>query len=143
MIRVVLDANVIVGSFAATSGALSEIAGAWQSQRFHVVLSDHVLQEAEIAWKKPYWAQRYASDEIDRLVSIVRRRSEFVAPTPGVSGVATHEEDDLVIATAIAGNAAYLVTGDKELLRLKSYKTVSIVSPQEFLEILEAENAVD
>ncbi|CAN5577944.1 putative toxin-antitoxin system toxin component, PIN family [soil metagenome] len=141
MIRVVLDANVIVGSFAASSGVLSEIAGAWQSRQFQVVISEHLLGEAQIAWQKPYWVRRYAPDETNRFVAILRRRAEFVVPTPGVSRVATHKEDDLVIATAIAGDADYLVTGDKELLRLRSYKTVAIVSPQEFLEILEAEDA--
>jgi predicted nucleic acid-binding protein len=57
-----------------------------------------------------------------------------------VRGVATHWQDDRVIATALAGSADYLVTGDKELLRLKSYRTVRIVSPLEFLEILRVED---
>lgn len=54
-----------------------------------------------------------------------------------VRGVATDLEDDLVIATAVAGAAEYLVTGDNGLLAVESFQDVSIVSPREFLELLD------
>jgi predicted nucleic acid-binding protein len=36
--------------------------------------------------------------------------------------VATHPEEDLVLATALSGNAAFVVTGDHKLLRRRSTK---------------------
>jgi predicted nucleic acid-binding protein len=48
--------------------------------------------------------------------------------------VATHPEDDLVLATAISAKAEYLVSGDTKLQRLGTYEGVKIVSPREFLE---------
>ena len=58
--------------------------------------------------------------------------------TTSVSGVATHPEDDLVLATAISGKADYLVTGDRQLLKLQEFEDVSIVSAAEFLLILQS-----
>lgn len=53
-----------------------------------------------------------------------------------VAGVATHPEDDLVLATAISGSADYLVTGDRQLRQLGSFQGVVIVSPRTFLDLL-------
>ncbi|MGE3911651.1 MAG: putative toxin-antitoxin system toxin component, PIN family [Chloroflexota bacterium] len=46
-------------------------------------------------------------------------------------------EDDYVLATARVGSADYLVTGDKELLGLQQFHGTRIVSPREFLFVLE------
>ena len=51
--------------------------------------------------------------------------------------VATHPEDDIVLATAESGKAKYIVTGDYGLQDLKQYKDIQIVSPQAFSTILQ------
>jgi predicted nucleic acid-binding protein len=56
--------------------------------------------------------------------------------TVTVEGVATHPEDDLVLATAVSGGAQFLVTGDHRLLALREYEGVVIVSVREFLALL-------
>ena len=59
--------------------------------------------------------------------------------TVEVTEVATHPEDDLILATAVASGAHYLVTGDRKLRTIQSYQGVTIVSPREFLALLERE----
>lgn len=54
-----------------------------------------------------------------------------------VEGIASHPQDDLIIATAVSAEAEYLVSGDKELQDLRSYGQVKIVSPATFLAILD------
>jgi predicted nucleic acid-binding protein len=56
-----------------------------------------------------------------------------------VSGVATHPEDDLILATAVAANATYLVTGDRKLRAVGNFRGVTILSPREFLATLEGD----
>ena len=53
--------------------------------------------------------------------------------------LATHPEDDLVLAAAVSARSDYLVTGDKKLQDLRSYQGVTIVTPREFLTILESQ----
>lgn len=43
------------------------------------------------------------------------------------------ENDDMIIESALIGKARYIITGDKDLLILEKYKTVAILTPQEFL----------
>jgi predicted nucleic acid-binding protein len=50
----------------------------------------------------------------------------------------TDVSDDLIFATAIAGNATHLVTGDKaDLLGLKQIESVSIITVREAISMLE------
>jgi predicted nucleic acid-binding protein len=53
--------------------------------------------------------------------------------------VATHPEDDLILATAVSARADYLVTGDQQLQGLGTYQDVTVASPRQFLEILAAQ----
>ncbi len=103
--------------------------------------SEHLLSELTNAWRKPYWDERLTNEFILQTLVTIRRFGNLVVPTPGISGIATHWQDDIVIATAIAGNARYLVTGDKELLEIGRYQSVEIVTPAEFLELLAADTA--
>ena len=51
--------------------------------------------------------------------------------------IATHPEDDLVLATAVSAQADYLVTGDRQLLALGTYQGVRNVRAREFIDTLE------
>lgn len=89
------------------------------------------------AWERPYWSVRFQPCERVRSVLILRARATIVTPVATVRGVASHEEDDIVLATADAGNAAYLVTGDYGLQRLGTFEGITIASPWDFLSVLE------
>lgn len=60
-----------------------------------------------------------------------------MVPTTTVRGGGEDLEDDLVLATAIAGEARFLVTGDKHLQRIDHYQGTIILSPRQFLDVLE------
>jgi uncharacterized protein len=61
---------------------------------------------------------------------------EFVDPAALPAPVCRDPDDDVVLATALAGRVEYLVTGDDDLLALKSYHGIKIRSPREFWEDL-------
>jgi len=45
-------------------------------------------------------------------------------------------DDNMVLECALAGNAQYIVTGDKDLLVLKKFREIQIVRAADFLEVL-------
>lgn len=142
MIRAVLDVNVLVSGFPATRGVPAELIERWLRREYVLVASEHVLTEAAEAWDQPYWARRYDANRIQEALALLRERAETVLPAAGVRGMGEDEEDDLVIATAIAGKAHFLVTGDKALQSLVRVADIAIVSPRQFLDRLERETAV-
>lgn len=54
----------------------------------------------------------------------------------GVRAVADDPDDDKVIECALAGEAAYIVSGDRHLLDLKEYEGIVIVRANEFLALV-------
>lgn len=57
---------------------------------------------------------------------------EVVKPSRLASPVCRDEDDDNILALAVTGNCALIITGDKDLLVLKQFDKVEILSPGEF-----------
>jgi len=51
--------------------------------------------------------------------------------------VVRDEKDDIILAAAVGGNAKYLITGDDDLLTLKIYRDIRMISPVDLLQLLE------
>ena len=58
-------------------------------------------------------------------------------PQPLPRRVWRDKNDDVVLATAVAGKADLIVTGDADLLVLKTFRGIRILAPRQFLELLD------
>lgn len=141
MIRVVADTNVLASGFAgydAPESPAVELLDAWRYNRILLVASAPIVGELRRTLAKPYFAQRLSTVETRRALQLVRKRSDFVQRLADVRGVATTPADDLILATAVAGEAGHLVTGDRQLRNLGEYEGVRIVGPRAFVDWLAA-----
>ena len=66
----------------------------------------------------------------------VLRRAQIVHISSEVEGVATHPEDDAILATALSASADFLVTGGRDLLDLANFRGIQNKSPRDFLSLL-------
>ena len=62
----------------------------------------------------------------------LRDVTEVVEPAVIDKPVCRDTSDDRIIGTALGGDADFIITGDKDLLVLKKYKGIKIVTPREF-----------
>ena len=62
--------------------------------------------------------------------------SYVVSPTEKLYVVEADPDDDKIIECAIAGDASLIVSGDRHLLDMKKYRSIVIISPQDFLKRL-------
>ena len=139
--RVVLDANTLAsGAVAPEGGTLATLIDSWQLGWFSVVLSSPILAELERALTDTYFTQRLSVADIAAYLALVRQTATITPISVEVQGVATHPEDDLVLAAALSAKADYLVSGDKKLQKLGSYQGVAIVSPRGFVDALGKES---
>jgi uncharacterized protein len=142
--RAVLDANVIVSGIARYAHAESAPARALIAAvegRFTFVTSEVILNEVEVALSKAYFRDRFDKLYLEEKLALMRRSSMSTELTRLVEGVATHWQDDLVLSTALSGDADFLVTGDRELLDLAHPYPFRIVHPNDFIEILEGDGS--
>lgn len=141
MIRAILDANTIVSGllrFRTGASPPVEILRAWLDERFLLFISDELLAEIIRTLSKPWFLARVERDAYEAVISALRDDAHRVKIMYPVIGVATHPEDDLVLAAAVSAAAGYLVTGDGQLLALETFRDVAIVSPRNFMKILES-----
>ncbi len=135
--RAVLDTNVVISATLIRDGSEDRILRAWQRGAFDVVLSPQILDEMGRAlfYEKFRKARWMVEEEIVSLLESLAQQGLLV---PGrVRVKASRDPDDnKFLEAAIEARAQYVVTGDKDLLDLKTYRHVRIVRPAAFLKIL-------
>ncbi|HLH22654.1 MAG TPA: putative toxin-antitoxin system toxin component, PIN family [Chloroflexota bacterium] len=138
MIVAVLDTNTIVSETIAPQGIPSQILQAGRAHQFRWITSIVIIDEVTRALSRPRLQRKYrvGPADVDRVRELLEQHPIVSPITVQVQGIATHPEDDLILATAASVQAEYLVTGDQQLQRLGSYQGVQIVSPRQFLDVL-------
>lgn len=136
MITAVIDTNILASGSLAHSGNVADIMDAIYSGRFRLAISEHILTELMRTLENPYFAQRLSTQQVTTFISLLRALAVVVTPTPNVMSVATHPEDDVILATASAATAVYVVTGDRHLQRVGAYGSTRIISTAEFAVML-------
>lgn len=132
--RVVLDTNVIISAALIRGGNEDQIIRAWQRGAFELVLSPPILEEIGRAlFYEKLRKFRWMTDaEIAELLQILAQGSALVSGRAKVKA-SRDPDDDKFLAAAIEAGAGFVVTGDRDLLDLKSYRGVCIVRPARFL----------
>jgi putative PIN family toxin of toxin-antitoxin system len=124
---VVLDTNVMVAALA-TSGLCHELLH--RTIRLRVLTtSDALLLELEDTLRDKFGL----GPPTAAFLTAFRASVRLVEPLPLPRPVCRDAADDVVLDTAVAAAADLLVTGDQDLLILREYQGVPIVSPREFL----------
>jgi len=75
----------------------------------------------------------FHEDRINELVSFVKSTSRAGITGETTVTVCRDINDNQILSDALANDIDVIVTGDKDLLILKSYETAKILSPAQFL----------
>jgi len=130
-VKVVLDTNVVVAAFA-TRGLCSEVFEVCLAEHC-IVTSEHILMEVK---EKLIDKIRLPENTVNEIVDYLRAQAETVVPEKLNSPVCRDKDDEKVIGTALSDHAGFIITGDEDLLLLKKYKGIRIVTPREFWSML-------
>jgi uncharacterized protein len=129
-VRILFDTNVLFAAFTARG--------------FCEELLEETIDLCTIIWSRPLR---------DELLQALRRKGllnrtvlnainafaglcQMVNPMPLRKRICRDPDDDIVLATALTGRADLIVTGDNDLLILKTLRTIRILSPRQVLELL-------
>src|ERR1035438_9125645 len=129
--RVVLDTNVLISALL-FDGSPEKVVLSTLNGIEELILSPYIVAETTRILENKFGVEPSSLELLQQLLS----ESELVYFQPFLN-VIEDEPDNRIIETAVKGKAAYIVTGDKLLLKLKQYEGISIVSITEFLEIID------
>jgi putative PIN family toxin of toxin-antitoxin system len=129
--KIVLDANVIIAAFAAR-GLCESIMEVCLSEH-EIVLSDdlfdEILRNLRLKIKLP-------TNIVRNIGEFLREHANISIPAPLASDICRDPDDIKILGLAIVSNADYIVTGDKDLLVLKSFQGIPILNPRSFSDAL-------
>lgn len=134
-IKVVLDTNIFISFLLTGRGPIAKIYSLWQDNAVQLYYSDKTLAELTRSLDYP---------KFQKLISLKSKRDLIYRLQ--VSGVyqevvinevfCRDNNDDCLINLAIACEADYIVTGDKDLLELKQSFAFAIINPSCFIDIV-------
>lgn len=133
MIRVILDTNVLLSALL-FSGEPGRIVERWKSGAFVPVFSRDTFDEFRKALSYPKFSltvQEIATlieDEVLPFCEVVEIEEE-------VLGVCRDPADDPFLSCAVAADADFIISGDKDLLALGRFRNIPIVTVATFLRI--------
>ncbi|MBI5301475.1 MAG: putative toxin-antitoxin system toxin component, PIN family [Chloroflexi bacterium] len=144
-IVVLVDTNVWVSAFINPAGFPARLHRAWLDNRFQVVVSLPLLDELSEVLTRPRITRKYSiqASDVEELLQLMIRRSHIIVPTGSVREC-RDPDDDLILETAILGQAQYAVSRDDDIKRdldlIKHLDAhgVTVLSVQQFLIKLDA-----
>lgn len=83
---------------------------------------------------------KFDESHIHAVAYQLRQYGERIISVPDLPGVTADPDDDKFVECAVAGNAQWLVSGDKHLLQLGEYQGIRIVTAVKFLHAFSGNN---
>lgn len=134
--RVILDTNILVSALIRRNSIPGQIFEAWFEGCFVLLVHPLLLEELRAVTRRPRIRALIRPSEAGRLINQIRALAEPVTDLPATRR-SEDPADDFLLAMCEAGQADYLVTGDKsDLLVLGRHDRTSIVTARAFLEVL-------
>lgn len=128
--RVFLDTNVLV-SATASRGLCADVFRT--AIEFHeLVVSEHLFEELKRILRTKFDAPE---DLIAETIWLLHQDT-IMAPSAPLASVPLRDPADIaIVSAALNGGAGILVTGDKEMIEIKKYGALQIVTPRQFWEM--------
>ena len=132
--RILFDTNILVSAF--TSLGLCHQAYERALARADIVTARRLLDELHGTLVEKMKIDAPLADEI---LAELANELEIVEPMPLPKSICRDEDDDWVLATALTGRSEVIVSGDKDLLVLKQFQGIKILSPRQFVEWMDSQ----
>lgn len=126
--RVVLDTNIII-SGTVYKGKPRDLFQMVLDGEIEAVTSQVLIAECVEVYNKKF---PLSPDEIKFIERKIRRKFILIQPRKTINKL-IDEPDNRVLEAAVEGKCDYIITGDRDLLRLKVFKRVKIITVSEFL----------
>jgi uncharacterized protein len=134
--RVIVDTNILLSALIDPHGLPAQLIDAWRAARFELVTSrEQLLELGEVA-RRPALRKYIVPARVGRFINDLRELARVLTRLPNVDR-SRDPGDNFLLAMAEAGEADYLVTGDKrDVLALNNHDRTRIVTVRQLLAVL-------
>ncbi|MBI4981437.1 putative toxin-antitoxin system toxin component, PIN family [Candidatus Woesearchaeota archaeon] len=128
--KLTLDTNNLISALG-WKGKPHDIFAKCVSGELELITSPKQLEELQRVLDYPKF--NFTSEQKERFLNLILEIATIVETHDIVKTIKEDPDDNVILETALAGNAKYIVTGDSHLLQLKEYGGIKIVTPNDFL----------
>ena len=129
--RVVFDTNIFISAFVIPESLAEKAILKIIEGEDSLLISKDIINEVLSVLSSKFGREREALSHVAFTLSEL---AELIKPGRRVK-IFMDEPDNRILECAIYGEADLLITGDKEMLQLREYKGVKIISLKEYLEL--------
>jgi putative PIN family toxin of toxin-antitoxin system len=134
VIRAIIDTSVLIRYLIKPSAAIKElIEERWLGDEVQMVTALDLIAELEGVLKREYIQTLIRTEEGQALLDTITQKANILPPLGQVPAYTRDPKDDKFVASALVGDANYLITEDKDMLVLEVVGDVRIVTPYDFL----------
>ncbi len=127
-LRVVLDTNILISAIG-FGGKPRQVLALVLARQIEIVSSSMLLAEFDDVVSKKFPELEY---NLRKIIRKIKEKSVIVSPGKSIK-LSRDEDDNRVLEAAVEGSCDYIITGDKDLLNLKNYQNIKIVTVEQFL----------
>ena len=125
----VFDTNVLIAAII-TEGLCSKLLHRARTGEFSLISCQFIVKELRRILSQKF---RLAHGEsAEAMEPIIEAISQVIDHSVRITDICRDPDDDNVIACAVAAKADYLVTGDSDLLEIRKYRGIKIITPRDF-----------
>ena len=132
MKRAVPDTNILVSAFV-FGGLPAHFLELASCDLFRPVTSPTLLDELDGILRGRF---RWSLTKADEVRNKIEATFDIVSTTISIAAIKDDPDDDRVLECAFAGQADYIVSGDKHLLKLAEYREIRILTVRQLMDIL-------
>ena len=130
MRRVTADTNILVSGLVYRRGKPYDLLRMASDGIINLTVSQHILDEMADVLGRKFYA---TPEDIAEGTLIVRDAARVVTPAVHLDVIKDDPTDNRILECAVAAGSDYIVTGDKDLLRLGNYDSIKILTVSDFL----------
>jgi len=135
VIRAVVDTGVLIRYLIRPSAAIKELIEVrWLGDQVQMVTAPELAKELEDVLKRDTIQALIQPQEGQALLDAIDLKAEILPPLGRIPSYTRDPKGDKFVACALAGDAGYVVTVDKDILVLGVLSGVYMVTPEEFVE---------
>lgn len=134
MSRVVFDSTILISAFLRPGGLSDELLELASTDQLQLVLSPEIIEESRqklLGSSRIRRRYAYSDRDVALFCDELAVLGEIVRDLAALTGVVRDPGDDVILACAVKGQTAAVVTRDKDLLSLGSYRSIAIKTPEE------------
>jgi uncharacterized protein len=126
-VRLLLDTNVLIAALVAR-GTCADLLE--HCVRQHTIVSSQpLLDELRDVLRRTF---RQRPSDVSSAVRLFSEKFVLVEPSPLEPPTCREHDDDVVLATALAGECIAIVSGDQDLLMLDPFRDIRVLAPSAF-----------